>query len=257
SCCHGARCPDQHKRQPMPHAANVEPLVDTGLHCLVLLARYHQQPCEPEQLKHEFAVTGAFTDSDSVLAPDAISRCVRALAADPEIGAVSGHARALNRDSNLLTRVQDTWYDGQFGVLKAAESVFGSVTCVSGPLAVFRREAVYNYFPAWADDGTTASRRSARRRAASAGAGAGSARRMTGDLRRRSTGSAETKTPAGPPGPVAGAANQRASEGGRGPPSIRTPRLPPCRSGCRCAGRRRRTSAARPSGRSGARRGAP
>ncbi|MFN4290733.1 MAG: type I secretion system permease/ATPase [Permianibacter sp.] len=48
----------------MPHAANVEPLVDTGLHCLVLLARYHQQPCEPDQLKHEFAVTGAFTDSD-------------------------------------------------------------------------------------------------------------------------------------------------------------------------------------------------
>ena len=28
---------------------------------------------------------------------------------------------------------------------------FGSVTCVSGPLAAFRREAIVNYFPAWAD----------------------------------------------------------------------------------------------------------
>jgi cellulose synthase/poly-beta-1,6-N-acetylglucosamine synthase-like glycosyltransferase len=94
----------------------------------------------------------AFTDSDCVLAPDALSRCVEALAAHPDLGAVSGHARALNADATLLTRAQDTWYEGQFRVLKAAESVFGSVTCVSGPLAVFRREAIYNYLPAWAGD---------------------------------------------------------------------------------------------------------
>jgi len=30
--------------------------------------------------------------------------------------------------------------------------VFGSVSCVSGPLAGFRREAIWNYFPAWAAD---------------------------------------------------------------------------------------------------------
>jgi cellulose synthase/poly-beta-1,6-N-acetylglucosamine synthase-like glycosyltransferase len=93
-----------------------------------------------------------FTDSDCVLAPDAISRCVAAFAADPDLGAVSGHARALNADRNLLTRAQDVWYDGQFRVVKAAESSFASVTCVSGPLAAFRREAVWNYLPAWAAD---------------------------------------------------------------------------------------------------------
>jgi cellulose synthase/poly-beta-1,6-N-acetylglucosamine synthase-like glycosyltransferase len=93
-----------------------------------------------------------FTDSDCIVSPHAISQCVKALVADPEIGAVSGHARALNGERNLLTRIQDTWYDGQFAVAKAAESVLGTVTCVSGPMAAFRRCAIYDYLPAWAED---------------------------------------------------------------------------------------------------------
>ena len=93
-----------------------------------------------------------FTDSDCVIAPDAIGICVGVFRRDPDIGGLSGHARALNRDESWLTRVQDVWYDGQFAVAKAAESSFGSVTCVSGPLAAFRREAIVNYLPAWASD---------------------------------------------------------------------------------------------------------
>lgn len=93
-----------------------------------------------------------FTDSDCVMDRGAIERVVAAFAAKPDLGAVSGHARALNADRNLLTKIQDTWYEGQFSVWKAAESVFGSVTCISGPLAAFRREAIWNYFPAWAED---------------------------------------------------------------------------------------------------------
>jgi cellulose synthase/poly-beta-1,6-N-acetylglucosamine synthase-like glycosyltransferase len=94
----------------------------------------------------------AFTDSDCVLAPDALSRCVSALVRHPELGAVSGHARAWNASQTLLTRIQDAWYEGQFRVAKGAESTFGTVTCVSGPLAVFRRDAILNYLPAWAAD---------------------------------------------------------------------------------------------------------
>ena len=93
-----------------------------------------------------------FTDSDCIVAADAISICVGVFRGDPNIGAVSGHARALNRQASWLTRLQDVWYDGQFAVNKAAESSFSSVTCVSGPLAAFRREAIVNYLPAWADD---------------------------------------------------------------------------------------------------------
>ncbi len=102
--------------------------------------------------EHADGAVFAFTDSDCVLAPDALRRCVAALVRHPELGAVSGHARVRNADAGLLTRMQDVWYEGQFRIAKAAESAVGSVTCVSGPLAVFRRDAVYNYLPAWADD---------------------------------------------------------------------------------------------------------
>ena len=93
-----------------------------------------------------------FTDSDTIIAEDAIERLVRAFAAHPEIGAASGHARALNGGANVLTKMQDSWYEGQFSIWKAAESVFGAVSCVSGPLAAYRRAAIYNFFPAWAND---------------------------------------------------------------------------------------------------------
>jgi cellulose synthase/poly-beta-1,6-N-acetylglucosamine synthase-like glycosyltransferase len=94
----------------------------------------------------------AFTDSDCILDEAAIFQVVQAFVRNPRIGAVSGDARALNADHNLLTKIQDTWYDGQFAIWKATESVFGSVSCVSGPLAAFRREAIWNYLPAWAED---------------------------------------------------------------------------------------------------------
>ncbi|MGW1986416.1 glycosyltransferase family 2 protein [Streptomyces collinus] len=94
----------------------------------------------------------AFTDSDCVLAPDALSRCVTALVRHRELGAVSGHARALNADESVLSKAQDVWYEGQFRVAKAAEATFGAVSCVSGPLAVFRADAIVNYLPAWAGD---------------------------------------------------------------------------------------------------------
>src|SRR5581483_8658844 len=101
------------------------------------------------------AATGsiyAFSDSDSVWAPDAVARCVLILDKRSDVGAVSGHCRALNASRNLLTKIQDSWYEGQFSIRKAFESAFGVVTCVSGPLAVFRKAAIYNYIPAWEAD---------------------------------------------------------------------------------------------------------
>jgi len=107
-------------------------------------------------LAHAVALTDAsilaFTDSDSLWAPDALERAVAVFVADGDVGALSGHCRALNADKNLITKVQDSWYEGQFSVRKAFESAFGCVSCVSGPFAAFRREAIFNYMPAWTHD---------------------------------------------------------------------------------------------------------
>ncbi len=94
----------------------------------------------------------AHTDSDSVWVSDAIEKMVKVFTYFPEVGAISGHGRALNADKNFFTKIQDVWMEGQFSVRKAFESVFGAVTCVSGPLAVFRKEAIYNFIPAWVND---------------------------------------------------------------------------------------------------------
>ncbi len=94
----------------------------------------------------------AFSDSDSIVSKDAISKIMIIFDNDPMVGAVSGHVRASNGDTNLLTKIQDAWYEGQFSIRKAFESVFGAVTCISGPLAVFRREAIFNFIPAWEND---------------------------------------------------------------------------------------------------------
>jgi cellulose synthase/poly-beta-1,6-N-acetylglucosamine synthase-like glycosyltransferase len=94
----------------------------------------------------------AFADSDTVWKNDALACAAPIFVNDPDVGAVSGHCRALNSNVNFLTKAQDTWYEGQFSVRKAFESVFGAVTCVSGPLALFRRSAIYNFMPAWQAD---------------------------------------------------------------------------------------------------------
>jgi len=94
----------------------------------------------------------AFSDSDSLWKSDALTRIVKVFQAFPLVGGVSGHGRAMNAGTNTITKMQDSWYEGQFSIRKAFESVFGAVTCVSGPLAVFRKEAIFNFIPAWEHD---------------------------------------------------------------------------------------------------------
>lgn len=91
----------------------------------------------------------AFSDSDSVWELNAIRKIVRVFNVFPDVGGVSGHFRLKNSAENILTKAQDSWAEGQFAIRKAFESYFGCVSCVSGPLAVFRREAIFNFIPAW------------------------------------------------------------------------------------------------------------
>ena len=63
-------------------------------------------------------------DSDCVVDEKAIENLVRVFD-NPDVGAVSGLGRSYNPDDSVLTKMQDVWYDGQFSIMKATESVFG------------------------------------------------------------------------------------------------------------------------------------
>jgi cellulose synthase/poly-beta-1,6-N-acetylglucosamine synthase-like glycosyltransferase len=90
-------------------------------------------------------------DSDSIVERTAIERIVNVFN-DPSIGAVSCNARPLNANRNLLTKMQDTWYSGSYFVMKGMESSFGSVTCCTGVLSAYRKEAIMPCLDAWSND---------------------------------------------------------------------------------------------------------
>ena len=90
----------------------------------------------------------AFVDSDSVLEPDALRKLVQGFA-DPKVGAVCGHADVLNVGQSWLTRMQAVRYFVAFRVVKAAESIFNTVTCCSGCFSAYRREAILPRLEWW------------------------------------------------------------------------------------------------------------
>jgi hyaluronan synthase len=90
----------------------------------------------------------AFVDSDSRLERDALRRIVRGFA-EPRVGAIAGHAEVENARETLITRMQAVRYFVAFRVCKAAESIFGAVTCCSGCFSAYRREAIAPVLERW------------------------------------------------------------------------------------------------------------
>lgn len=95
--------------------------------------------------KHELLV---FVDSDSFLDPFAIRNLVQPFQ-DKRVGGVSGRTDVANTFTNNLTKMQSVRYYIAFRVLKAAEGLFNAVTCLSGPLACYRKDLVLKYSDAW------------------------------------------------------------------------------------------------------------
>ena len=82
-----------------------------------------------------------FVDSDSFIESNALRAIVKYFAI-PKVGAVAGQAFVANSQTNLLTKMQSVRYFVAFKAYKSAEALFGSVTCCSGCLAAYRREAI-------------------------------------------------------------------------------------------------------------------
>ena len=93
----------------------------------------------------------AVMDSDTFLTPDALYNGAQNFSS-PNVGAVCGHGKVYNKSENVLTKMQDSWYDGMFTVFKGAESVFGMVTCCSGLLSFYRRKSITGMIDSWASE---------------------------------------------------------------------------------------------------------
>lgn len=89
-----------------------------------------------------------FTDSDSFVKPEALKQLVQRFT-DPRVAAVTGHCEVENIWTNMLTKMQAVRYYVAFRIMKAAESVFGCVTCLSGPLSAYRREPLMEIMEDW------------------------------------------------------------------------------------------------------------
>lgn len=97
------------------------------------------------QAKHELVV---FVDSDSFLEPNAILNIVQPFQ-DPKMGGVAGRTEVENKFTNMLTKLQTVRYYIAFRIMKAAESTFDCVTCLSGPLSCYRKSLVLENKDAW------------------------------------------------------------------------------------------------------------
>jgi hyaluronan synthase len=89
-----------------------------------------------------------YVDSDSFVRRDALARIVQGFT-DPEVAAVCGHAKVANASHNFLTKMQEVRYYVAFRIVKAAESLFSTVTCCSGCLAAYRRTALQAVLDVW------------------------------------------------------------------------------------------------------------
>ncbi|WP_042143605.1 glycosyltransferase [Paucisalibacillus sp. EB02] len=95
--------------------------------------------------KHDLVV---FVDSDSFLEPNAIRNIVQPFQ-DPKMGGVAGRTEVENKFTNMLTKLQTVRYYIAFRIMKAAESTFDCVTCLSGPLSCYRKGLVLDNAEAW------------------------------------------------------------------------------------------------------------
>ncbi|MDP3735655.1 MAG: glycosyltransferase [bacterium] len=89
-----------------------------------------------------------FIDSDSFIEPDCVKHLVKYFS-NRAVGAVSGHTDVYNRETNLLTQMQSVRYYISFAVYKAAESVFGMVTCCPGCCSAYRRAYIMPVIEEW------------------------------------------------------------------------------------------------------------
>jgi hyaluronan synthase len=89
-----------------------------------------------------------FIDSDSFVESNTAKEISKYFVLS-NVAAVAGHAYVANADFNFLTKMQAVRYFVAFKAYKAAEAVFGSVTCCSGCCSAYRRDYLLKVLDEW------------------------------------------------------------------------------------------------------------
>jgi len=87
-------------------------------------------------------------DSDSYVDPKTFRELIRPFR-NPEVSAVCAHGIPKNADQNIITRMQSAYYFMSFRILKAAESTFNTVFCLSGCCSAYRKKDVMPVIYDW------------------------------------------------------------------------------------------------------------
>ncbi|KAI8072820.1 nucleotide-diphospho-sugar transferase [Gongronella butleri] len=89
------------------------------------------------------------TDSDTRFNRRAALELERALFFFPGIGAAAGDVRIWNASDSLLSFMSSLRYWMAFNIERAAQSFNRAVTCVSGPMGIYRARVIENLLDAW------------------------------------------------------------------------------------------------------------
>lgn len=89
-----------------------------------------------------------YVDSDTFLMPGAVEKLVQGFV-DPTVAGIAGHTDVENARVNTLTKMQDVRYFFSYKIMKAAESVFGTVSCLPGCFSAYRRACVLHVLDDW------------------------------------------------------------------------------------------------------------
>ncbi|KAB0392252.1 hypothetical protein E2I00_010201, partial [Balaenoptera physalus] len=88
-------------------------------------------------------------DSDTRLDPVALLELVQVLDEDPRVGAVGGDVRILNPLDSWVSFLSSLRYWVAFNVERACQSYFHCVSCISGPLGLYRNNLLQQFLEAW------------------------------------------------------------------------------------------------------------
>ncbi|KAG2199013.1 hypothetical protein INT46_011403 [Mucor plumbeus] len=89
------------------------------------------------------------TDSDTKFDPNAMIEMERALYWFPNIGAAAGDVRIWNSSDSVLSFMSSLRYWMAFNIERAAQSFNRCVTCVSGPMGIYRSHVLREILDDW------------------------------------------------------------------------------------------------------------